>query len=60
MRRKDFELAFESEYRHLQLILSVCRRGEDGLLPKVMFYVAALFTGAKYWFGPDLVCTFLY
>lgn len=43
MRRKDFELASESKYRHLQLFLNVCRRGEDGLLPKEVFCVATLF-----------------
>lgn len=60
MRREDFELAFESKYKHLQLILSVCRRGEDGLLPKAIFCVATLLVGAKHCLGSDLICTFLY
>lgn len=62
MRRKDFELAFES--KGLQLVLKCVweRRGWPFTLclSKAMFCVAALIVGEKYWIGPDSICSFLF
>jgi len=63
MRRKDFELAFESKYKDLQLVLKCAgeRRGRPFTLrfSKAMFCVATLIVGEKYWIGPESMCSLL-